>query len=104
MGLFNQNLNKEMWDYTNYENQVKHMENAGLNTGLMYGGAGSGGVASGGGVSGGGAQGADGSAARTAMGLQLAAQMKLLNAQADNLNADTENKRQATELDRKSVV
>ena len=26
---------KEMWDYTNTENQVKHMENAGLNIGLM---------------------------------------------------------------------
>lgn len=35
-----QQLNKEMWDYTNYENQVKHMENAGLNVGLMYGSSG----------------------------------------------------------------
>ena len=30
-------MQKEMWDYTNYENQVEHMKNAGLNVGLMYG-------------------------------------------------------------------
>ena len=32
-----QRNNKEMWDYTNYENQRKHMEAAGLNPALMYG-------------------------------------------------------------------
>ena len=26
---------KEYWDYTNAENQVKHLRNAGLNVGLM---------------------------------------------------------------------
>ena len=31
MGLFNLQLQKNLWDYTNYENQVKHMKNAGLN-------------------------------------------------------------------------
>lgn len=35
---------KEMWDYTNYENQRKHMEEAGLNVGMMYGGSGGGGA------------------------------------------------------------
>lgn len=30
----------EIWDYTNYENQVKHMKNAGLSVGLMYGNGG----------------------------------------------------------------
>ena len=29
--------NQEMWDYTNYENQVKHLEAAGLNPALLYG-------------------------------------------------------------------
>ena len=61
MGMMNQqmynqmNLNNQMqdiqqenWDYTNYENQVKHMRNAGLNIGLMYGGAGAGGSTMGG--------------------------------------------------------
>ena len=31
---------KDLWDYTNAENQVKHYENAGLNVGLMYEGGG----------------------------------------------------------------
>ena len=32
---YTQNLNKDMWDYTNYENQVKHLEAAGLNPALL---------------------------------------------------------------------
>lgn len=43
---------KELWDYTNVGNQRKHLEDAGLNVGLMYGGAGSGGGATTGGGSG----------------------------------------------------
>lgn len=39
-----QRHNMELWDYTNYENQVKHMRNAGLSVGLMYGQGGGGGV------------------------------------------------------------
>lgn len=35
-----QNRNQAMWDYTNYENQRKHLENAGLSVGLMYGNGG----------------------------------------------------------------
>lgn len=35
---------KEYWDYTNTENQVKHLKNAGLNIGLMYGQSGAGGM------------------------------------------------------------
>ena len=30
-------LSKEMWDYTNYENQVKHLKEAGLKPALLYG-------------------------------------------------------------------
>ena len=44
MGEFNQGLAKQMWDYTNYENQMKHIEAAGLNPALMYGMGGGGGV------------------------------------------------------------
>ena len=40
----NQKRNKEMWDYTNYENQVKHAQNAGLNPALLYGMSGGGGA------------------------------------------------------------
>ena len=36
-------LSKEMWDYTNYENQVKHLKEAGLNPALIYGNGGGGG-------------------------------------------------------------
>lgn len=40
---------KEYWDYTNAENQVKHLKNAGLNVGLMYGQSGAGGMGASGG-------------------------------------------------------
>lgn len=51
----NQAYAKEMWDYTSYENQRKHMEMANLNPALMYGmGGAAGGSASGAGTVGGG--------------------------------------------------
>ena len=40
----NQKRNKDLWDYTNYENQKQHIKNAGLNPALMYGMGGGGGV------------------------------------------------------------
>lgn len=36
----NQERNKELWDYTNFENQRRHLEQAGLSIGLMYGNGG----------------------------------------------------------------
>lgn len=51
----NQAYAKDMWDYTSFENQRKHMENANLNPALMYGmGGTTGGSASGAGTVGGG--------------------------------------------------
>lgn len=41
---------KEYWDYTNSENQVQHLKNAGLNVGLMYGQGGAGGMGASGGA------------------------------------------------------
>ena len=41
---------KEYWDYTNAENQVQHLKNAGLNIGLMYGQGGAGGMGASGGA------------------------------------------------------
>lgn len=41
---------KEYWDYTNAENQVRHLKNAGLNVGLMYGQSGAGGMGASGGA------------------------------------------------------
>lgn len=35
-----QDRNQAMWDYTNFERQREHMENAGLSVGLMYGNGG----------------------------------------------------------------
>jgi hypothetical protein len=34
---FGHQLQKNLWDYTNVGNQVRHMENTGLSVGLMYG-------------------------------------------------------------------
>ena len=41
---------KDYWDYTNAENQAKHLKNAGLNIGLMYGQSGAGGMGASGGA------------------------------------------------------
>jgi len=41
---------KDYWDYTNAENQVRHLKNAGLNIGLMYGQSGAGGMGANGGA------------------------------------------------------
>lgn len=41
---------KDYWDYTNAENQVQHLKNAGLNIGLMYGQSGTGGMGASGGA------------------------------------------------------
>ena len=41
---------KDYWDYTNAENQVQHLKNAGLNIGLMYGQGGAGGMGASGGA------------------------------------------------------
>ena len=32
-----QQYSKDLWDYTNFANQRKHLEKAGLSVGLMYG-------------------------------------------------------------------
>ncbi|QXP45079.1 DNA pilot protein [Microvirus mar45] len=90
MAQANQQRNKELWDYTNYENQVQHMKNAGLSVGLMYGKGGAGGVS---------AAGAQGSGVTNpgtqaiAMGLQMRqieAQTKLAEAQAKKAEAEAE--------------
>ena len=79
-------LGKDMWDYTNYGNQVKHMKDAGLNVGLMYGGGGGGGSTtsqpSGGGASG-------GNAPMPMDIMNMVNQAKLTQAQIENINADT---------------
>ena len=41
---------KDYWDYTNTENQVRHLKNSGLNIGLIYGQSGAGGMGASGGA------------------------------------------------------
>ena len=82
MAQQNQQRNKEMWDYTNFENQRAHLENAGLSVGLMYGQGGAGGAS----TSGGQGQGT-GNPGTNAVGMglqlkQIEAQNRLANAEA----------------------
>ena len=47
---FNTAQAKEMWNYTNFENQMKHIKEAGLSPGLIYGMGGQGGSTQGAGA------------------------------------------------------
>lgn len=49
MAQANHERNKQMWDYTNFENMRAHLENANLSVGLMYGNGGAGGASTAGG-------------------------------------------------------
>jgi hypothetical protein len=99
MAQFNQGLQMQMWDYTNYENQVKHMEAAGINPALLYG-KGGGGSATTGSVNSNVSQqssqsGGSGMAGlQMGLGLQLQqAQVKLVEAQAQKAQAEADAKR-----------
>ena len=90
---YSQQLQKEMWDYTNYENQVKHLKVAGLNPALVYGMGGGGGSTAGSaqasGVSNPGTQ-------AVGMGLeaaQLFSNIRLTNAEADKAEAEADKTR-----------
>lgn len=98
MSIFTQGLQKDMWDYTNYENQVKHIKEAGLNTAMLYAKGGAGGATVGNGgsnvASSGTSRGME-PVAMAGMALQAQqqlAQVKLMEAQAKNLDADTSEK------------
>lgn len=93
----------EQWLKTNYPAQVEQLKKAGLNVGMMYEGQGQGGTTNTG--SGGGATGGGGAPAPMPMDIgnalaaaKLAAELKLMNAQSENIEADTENKSTDTEL------
>lgn len=87
---YSQQLQKEMWDYTNYENQVKHLKAAGLNPALVYG------MGGGGGSTAGSAQTAGvGNPGTTAVGMgleaaQLFSNIRLTNAEASKAEAEAE--------------
>ena len=97
MAKNNQQRNKDLWDYTNYENQKQHIKNAGLNPALMYG------IGGGGGVSANGAQGqgvtqptdrsVEMGLKQQGLGLQLASiasQVDLNKSQAEKNKAEAE--------------
>lgn len=104
-------LGKEMWDYTNYENQVKHLKEAGLNPALLYGQGGGGGSAAGAGSAAG-----VGLPSSTGVGMAIQwqtmeAQKSLTEAQAAKTNAeaaklmttDTENVESETEKNKQEI-
>lgn len=104
-------LSKEMWDYTNYENQVKHLKEAGLNPALLYGQGGGGGSAAGGGTAAG-----IGLPSSTGIGMgiqweQMEAQKELAKAEAAKTNAeaaklmttDTENIKSETDKNKQEI-
>jgi len=95
MQKYSQGLALDTWNKTNYEAQVKHMENAGLSVGLMYGGSGAGGATTNSGASGNisGGQ-AHPAAQEIGLNMQQQAQSRLLDSQAKNLDADTALKQQ----------
>jgi hypothetical protein len=100
MGLQHQNqrdlnrqgnqLQMDMWNKTNYGAQKKHMKEAGLNAGLMYGMSGGGGTTTG--SQGGGSAASGSAAAPQALELNQSLQNGLLMAQKENIEADTANK------------
>lgn len=111
-------LSKEMWDYTNYENQKKHLEAAGLNPALLYGQGGGGGSATGGGTAAG-----VGLPSSTGVGMGIqwetmeankelakaqaaktnAEAAKLMTTDTENVKSDTDKKRQEIEESKKRI-
>ena len=87
---YNQASAMDMWNMTNYEAQRKHMENAGLNVGLMYGGHASGGTSSTIG-SPSGSVGAQQTTVDTTKGMGMLLQSEAIKSQID-LNKATEGK------------
>lgn len=91
----------DMWQKTNYKPQLDEMKEAGINPALMYGMGGGGGTTTGspsGNVTGADAPKGSGREVEemAGMGMQMAQQMKLLEAQKENIDADTANKKMDT--------
>lgn len=94
---FNTGQAKEMWNYTNFENQMEHIKNAGLSPGLIYGMGGAGGSTAGAGQASGVGLPQDQSVGMglkaKEIGLQMAnmaSQIKLNESQANKNNAEAE--------------
>jgi hypothetical protein len=82
-------IQMDMWNRTNYGAQVRHMKEAGLSPGLIYGNSGGGGATTG--SQGGGSAASGGAPSRPQMGMEallMGEQMNLMKAQARKLNVD----------------
>lgn len=93
-------LAKDLWDYTNYENTVRHIKAAGLSPSLIYGSGGGGGSTSGAGQASGvgmpSKTGTEAGIQAQGMALQLAnvaSQTRLNESQANKNEADAEKTR-----------
>jgi len=87
------NIQMDLWNKTNYGAQVRHMKEAGLSPGLIYGNSGGGGATTG--SQGGGSAASGGAPSRPQMGMEallMGKQMKLMEAQTRDINASAENK------------
>lgn len=88
-------LQKRMWDETNYEAQMEHIKNAGLNPALMYGMSGGGGTTTGS-QGGGSATGGQAPAPQQMptmdiqQSLMMKAQLDLMRAQANKTKAEAD--------------
>lgn len=98
--FYSTGLAKDLWDYTNYENTVRHIKAAGLSPSLIYGGGGGGGSTSGAGQASGvgmpSKTGTEAGIQAQGMALQLAniaSQVRLNESQADKNEADAEKTR-----------
>jgi hypothetical protein len=96
-----QQIQQENWDYTNYENQVKHLKNAGLNVGLLYGQGGAGGSTMGG-ASGGSA--AMGSAAQNNTPQVMAQMLQAMMMKSEIAKNESEANRNNADADKKRGV
>jgi len=88
MGKYNAELAMDMWNKTNYGAQRKHMEDAGLNVGLMYSKGGGGGATTSAG-SGGSVGSASAETPNIGMGMQMGLQAAQTQAQIELTKAQT---------------
>lgn len=96
LGRFNQELAMKTWEETNYSAQRQQMEKAGINPGLMYGGAGSGGTTSGGQAQLPSTSTAPAGGGELGMGMQMGLSAMMMEAQIENTKAQTANIEQDT--------
>lgn len=89
MAEANQRRAQEIWDYTNFENQRKHLENAGLSVGLMYGLGGAGGATASGGQGSGVSNAGTSAVAAGSQAAAAAMQAKMMGIQMKAIEADT---------------